>query len=268
MLEHDRNVVRCDVSIRKAERDQSPMLRAWLQLTRGLQNRNARTLRADQRARYMEAVLGQKLVEIVAGDTPRNIREAFPYQGGIAIAQPLQAGVDLPSAATLRQDRGKLRLAGLADRHAGSVVQQNVQRFDIVDRLAAHQRVHTAGVVADHPTERTAAVRRRIGRKGQLMLFCRIAKRIEDDARLDPRQACLRVERDDSPHVLRKIEHHRYVAALARDAGAAAARKHRRTELTARGDRCDHVVRVSRQHQANRYLPVVRGVRCIQCAGS
>ena len=75
----------------------------------------------------------------------------------------------------------------LPTRHPRAVVQHDVERVDVVDGLAAHQRVHAARVVADHAAERAAAVRRRIGRERQVVHFGGVAHAIEHDARLHAR---------------------------------------------------------------------------------
>ena len=41
---------------------------------------------AHQRARHVEVVLRQQLVEVVAGDAPRNARKFLAHQIGIAVA--------------------------------------------------------------------------------------------------------------------------------------------------------------------------------------
>ena len=56
----------------------------WHEPQPGLQHGDAGALGADQRAGDVEAVLGQQLVEIVAGDAARNFRIARADQVGVA----------------------------------------------------------------------------------------------------------------------------------------------------------------------------------------
>ena len=56
----------------KAEHDQAPERRALDEPERRLEHGDAGALAADQRARDVEAVLGQQLVEVVAGDAARD----------------------------------------------------------------------------------------------------------------------------------------------------------------------------------------------------
>ena len=58
---------------------------------------------ADQRAGHVEAVLRQQLVEVVAGDAPRNIRKALADEIGVRVAQTLQTGINLAAASARRR---------------------------------------------------------------------------------------------------------------------------------------------------------------------
>ena len=74
----------------------------------------------------LKAVLGQQLVEVVAGHAPRNLRKPRADQVGVPIADRAQPRVNLAAAAALRDDRVELGVAGRADgqlacrRRAGS----------------------------------------------------------------------------------------------------------------------------------------------------
>ena len=85
--------------------------------------------------------------------------------------------------------------AGGADGHARAVVEDDVERFDIVDDFAAEQAVDAATVVADHAAEGAARVRCRVGGVGEVMQLGGVAEAVENDARLDtapasPRGRC------------------------------------------------------------------------------
>jgi hypothetical protein len=97
--------------------------------------------------------------------------------------------------------------------------------------------MNSARIVGDHSAERIPAVRRRIRAERQMMFFGRVAQCVQNAARLDPRQSPLRIEFDDVAHVLREIDHHGHVDALARNARAAAARQNRRAVAPAGRDR-------------------------------
>ena len=61
--------------VRVAETDERPVLRAVDQRSLRLEHDRAGAFGADERARHVEAVLGQQLVEVVAGDPARDVRE-------------------------------------------------------------------------------------------------------------------------------------------------------------------------------------------------
>ena len=178
----------------------------------------------------------------------------------------LEAGVDLPLAAARADDRVELGVARLADGHSRAVVQHHVELVDVVDGLAAHQRVDAARVVADHAAERAAAVRGRIGRERQLMHFCGVTHAIEHDARLHARDLPRRIERDDAVQVFREVHDDRDVAALAGEARARAARQDRRARFAARRDRGDDVGFVERNDEPDGNLAIVRRVGRVERA--
>ena len=75
-LENRRHVIGRGKRVRIAEPDQRAMLRALDQAQLRLEHDRAGAFGAHQRARDVEAVLGQQLVEVVAGDPPRNLGKA------------------------------------------------------------------------------------------------------------------------------------------------------------------------------------------------
>ena len=154
----------------------------------------------------------------------------------------------------------------LPDGHPGAVVQHHLELVDVVDGLAAHQRMDAARVVADHPAERAAAVRRRIGRERQVVHFCRVTHAIEHDAGLHARDLRRGIERDDAVQVLREVHDDRDVAALAGEARARAARQDRRAGFAARCDRRRDVGFVERNDEPDGNLAVVRRVGGVERA--
>ena len=91
-LEDLRHVVAGGVDVRVAEHEQRARLRARSSRSIvGLQNGDAGAFGADQRARDVEAVLGQQFVEVVARHAARDLREPRADQVGVAVAQLLSA---------------------------------------------------------------------------------------------------------------------------------------------------------------------------------
>ncbi len=58
-----------------------------------------------------------------------------------------------------------------------------------------------------------------------MVAFGFLAEPVEDDARLDTRSFCLRIEINQLIQIFREIENHRDIAALARETRSAAARE-------------------------------------------
>ena len=251
-----------------AEHEQRAPRRAVDEAHRRTEDRDARAFGSDERTRDIEAVLGQQLVEVVAGHAPRNLRVTLADLVGVTVDQRCQPRVDLAAPATLADDALQFVVAGAPDRHAHAVVGQHVERDHVVDRLAAHDGVHAARIVADHAAERVVRMRRRVRRERQVMRLGGVAQVVEHDARLDARELALGIELDDAVQVLGEVDDDRDVAALAGEARAAAARQHRHVTARARGDRRDDIVDALRHDDADRHLPVVRRVGRIQGAAA
>ena len=189
----------------------------------------------------------------------------------VAVAQVAQrrsrSRLDAPPAAI-----GRVELASspLPTREPGAVVEQHVERLDVVGGDAGQDRVHAAGVVADHAAERAAAVRGGIGAEGEVVLLggaraggrarCRAAR---------ARSAALGVELEDPRQVLAEVDQHGVVDGLAGEAGAGAAgersgapcpRQSATVAITS-STRAGH-------HDAERDLTVDRGVVGVQRAAA
>ena len=172
------------------------------------------------------------------------------------------------AASTFANDTVKLFLAGRADLHALAVISKDVEGLDVVVGFAGHDRVHAAGVVADHAAKRAAVVSCGIGREGQVMLFGLAAQTIEHHAGLHASDASLGIDFEDACHVLRKIENDGRVTALSSKRGAAAAGEKRSVMLAAESDSGEDIFFIARNHDANRDLPVVRSVGCVKGAAA
>ena len=101
-------------------------------------------------------------------------------------------------------------------------------------------------------------VRGRVGAEGELVVALGgIAQVVEDQARLNARELARRVDVQRAVQVLGEVQHHGDVAALTREARAAAARQHRRLVLAADAHGLDDVVDRARDDDADRQLAVV-----------
>ena len=189
MLERERNGVGGEKRIVEAEHGEHAKRRAGGEVQRGGDDVGAGALGADQRARDMKIVFRQQLVEVVAGDAARNAGKFFADQSGVAVADAREAGVDLADAAAGADERVELLGRRGSDGHARAVVENDVERFHVVDDFAAEQAVHAATVVADHAAEGAAGVRGGIGRVGEVMQLGGVAQAVENDAGLDARES-------------------------------------------------------------------------------
>ena len=190
---------RGDVGV--AEYQQHARLGAGDEAKQGLDDSDARALAAHQRPGDVEAVLGQQLVEPEARDPAGDVGEARADQVGRAIAQVEQTAVDLAAAATRADDGLQVLVGGGTDAQAQAVVGDDIEFVDVVDRLAAHDRVHAAGVVADHAAQRAAVVGDGVGAEGQVATFSGRPQGVEDDPGLDAGGLPVVVEHQDLVHI-------------------------------------------------------------------
>ena len=255
--------------IGEADDRQHPLARARYQLEGGVEDGDAGALGADQRAGDVEAVLGQERIEVgVAGDAPRDPGETRADEVAVTPAEFVERAVDLAAAAAGGDDLVQVVVAGRADGHALAVIGEDVEFQDVVGGAPGHDRMDAAGIVADHPAERVVVVGGRVRAEGEVVFLGGVAQTVEDAARLDACAPRFGIEGDKSVQVLGEIDQHRGVAALAGEAGAAAAHDHRGAGLAAFGDGGDDVVDAPGDDDADRHLPVVRGVGGVECAAA
>jgi len=98
------------------------------------------------------------------------------------------------------------------------------------------------------------------------MLFGFGAEVIQDYPWLNPGDAALGIDFEDARHVLREIEHDRYVAALTRERSASTAGQQRSAMFAAQGDRSNNVLSIAWDDYSDRNLAIVRTVGRIERA--
>ena len=251
---------------RVGKQKQNAMLRAVDEPGFGTQDSDAGALRADQRASDMEAVLRQKVVEVVAGDATWDVRELLANERGVLVTEVAQLGVEFAFAPTLLNDALEFALGGGADGEAGAVVEQDVELFDVFAGFAAEHGVRTAGVVADHAADRAVLVRGRVGGEGERVLLRGGAQVIVDDAGVDPGVLLFWVELFDGVEVLGKVEDDGRVGGLAGERGAGATAEEGHVVLAAGSNGGDHVVEGFGDDDAHGDLAVVREVGGVEGA--
>src|SRR5687767_13549531 len=80
-----RNVVRSEIHVLVADDEERSRRRAVHEPALRLEHEHTGALTAHERARDIESVLRQELIEVVAGDAPGDVREALPNETGITI---------------------------------------------------------------------------------------------------------------------------------------------------------------------------------------
>ena len=199
--EYLRRPVSCLEDVGEPEDQQGSSRRALDQPDRRLEDRDARSFGADQRPRDIEAVLRKKRLQRKARDEPRQLRKSIANRRPVAVPQGAEGAVDVAPPARLRADARQLVVRGPADRQAEAVVSEHLERLDVVARPPGHDRVGPARIVAEHAAQRAAVVSGRVRAEGQAVAPGRAAEIVQDDARLDARQATNGVHFEDPVEV-------------------------------------------------------------------
>ncbi len=268
MLEDARDGVGGQEGVGEAQHGEHAEGRAGGEVEGGGDDGGAGALRADQRAGDVEAVFGEQLVEVVAGDAAGNAGEFFADKLGVSVAQAGEAGVDFADTAAGADEGVELGGAGAADGHAGAVVEHEVEGFDVVDDLAGEQAVDAATVVADHAAEGAAGVGGGVGAIGEVVQLGGLAEAVEDDAGLDGGEFGGGVDGGEAVHVAGEIENHGHVGALAGERGACAAGEDSGSGGAAGGQCGFDVGGVAGIEDADGKLAVVGGVGGVEGAGT
>ena len=190
--QHLHDVVAGAVHVRVAENQQRAHRRAVDQTQRRLQDHDAGAFRSDQGLGDIEAVLRQQVRKVVPRNPAGDVRIARANLVGVLVPQRLELGVDFAAPAAAPDDAFKFVIGSLADLHARTVIEQDVQLLGVFVRLARHDRMDAARVVAEHAAERAMVVGRGVRPEGEFVLLGRAAQEIEHAARLHPRPLVVR----------------------------------------------------------------------------
>src|ERR1700723_766952 len=128
--------------------------------------------------------------------------------------------------------------------------------------------MRAAGIVSDHAANCAAVVRGRVGRECKAVHVGAVSRSIEDNSRLNAREAALRIELENLIHILCEVEHDGDVTGLPGEAGTCAARQNGCTKLATGGECGADIVRVFGKHQADGNLAIVGGIRGVQSAAA
>ena len=152
-------------------------------------------LGAREEAGHVEAALGQQVLEAVAGDLTSERAELGPDRAEVAghhVAQPREAG---------GQRRCCWSRGSVLEVQALTAPGHHVEGDHVVRRAAVAERARPARVVADHPADRAAVVRRRVRSEPQPVRRGGRLQRGLHDPGLDPGRTRLGVELADPGEV-------------------------------------------------------------------
>jgi hypothetical protein len=196
-------------------------------------------------------VLGQQVLQRVTGISARPVG---------------QFGTDQRAVVTFEIRHRSRQLSG-AGYQARTVGQRYDELLDGLCGSAPGHRVRPAGVVADHPAERAAAVRGRVRAEAQAVPSGGGLQRVEHESGLHPRQPRHRIEVEHRVEVAGEVEDHAGTDGVARYRRAGAPRGERHVQLAADADDRGHVLNTLWQDDGARRHPVVRRVGGIERAG-
>src|SRR6266480_864861 len=194
-------MVAASVNVWIAEHEQRACRRTFDQARCCLEYSNTRTFGSNQCSSYIKAIFWQQLIQVVARDAARNFWETLANEVGVFIAQVFEPGINLAASSPLFDDALKFFVADLAHSQAETIVCKNVQLFNVIDRLAGHNRMGAARVVTDHAAKSAVLVSGRVWPKGEVVALCRVPQVIENSPRLHTRQPFLRVDLENFVHV-------------------------------------------------------------------
>src|SRR5258708_39315240 len=143
-LQYFWNVIGREECILVSQPDKCSVLRAVDQFQLRFEHDRTSSFSSDERARNVESSFRQEFIQVVAGHSSRNLREARADQAAIVFPDREQLAIDLTTPSTLSDDFGHLRLVGGPHCHLGAVVKQNSQLLHVVDRFPAEQRMRSA----------------------------------------------------------------------------------------------------------------------------
>ncbi len=267
VFEDLRDVVGGEKDEREAEADEGAAGRGFDELESGAEDDGAGAFASDEGSGEVEVVFGEELVEIVAGDAAGDFGETGADLVGVGVADLFEGGVDFADAASGGDVGGEFGFGGGADGEAGAVVEEEVEREDVVDGFAAHEGVDAAGVVADHAADGASRVGGGVGSEGEVEFFCCVADAVEDYAGLNVDGAMGDVDFAHFVHVFGEVEDDGEVAALSGERSAGSAGEDGRVEFAAEGEGGDDVVFVAGDDDADGDVAVVGGVGGVEGAG-
>ena len=206
----------------------------------------------------------QQAVQVVAAGAPPVAWKVAADVVAPAVENAVQTRGNGRRARALR--RGCRVEAVVEGRHA-AVVQNRTHGQHVVGDHAVENRVSARAVVAHGAAHRGPAAAGRVRSQHQASRPRGRVEVIQHQARLAAYEAFLPVDLQHAVQVARGVQHHGVAHRLAGQAGAAAARQHRRAVAGADVDHGDNLGRVTRDDDADRARSGTGWRRCCRVRG-
>ena len=247
---------------REREHDQPLRLRHRHELQLGPGDDRQGPLRADDQPREVEfpgaflpagrpdGEAGNELVEVIPAHPAENSRELRRDRRAVLGDRRAHGPMNRPDPVVPGADGVQLRGGDRPEGRRRAVGEDDVERPDVIDRLAVAERPGAGRVVADHAAERGAVARRDVRPEHQPERLQVRSEPVEHDPRLDPDRHLVAIDDADPVQVLREIEHHGRPDGLPRQAGRGASGQDGHPFLGRDPDRRDDVGHGARNDHA------------------
>ncbi len=150
------HVVGAAGDIRIAEHEQRTELRIGDENYGSFKDRDEGTFRADQCAGNVEAAFGQKVIQVVSRDPSFELGEAFADSVSILVAEAQEFAVDVRLWSASTKNAVAFLIGGWPNAKAMALVGEDFHLMRVVAHpqaqavVSCHERMHAAGVVAEH----------------------------------------------------------------------------------------------------------------------
>src|SRR5438094_5961280 len=112
--------------------------RTFHQAALGFEHGDARALRTDQRPRYVKSALRQEIIQVVAGDSARNVGITLTNEIAVRGGNCFQPGIDLAAPSAQVNEAFQFVAGSGSDSHSAAIVGEDVEGLDVVIGTSRH----------------------------------------------------------------------------------------------------------------------------------